>query len=82
VGLLACSALAALVVVRAAELTHTADAYVGMLLAGSTAPLLVVVVAVRRLVRRRLRPRPLPRRPSRRPPSRRPKVVVVRGGAG
>jgi hypothetical protein len=81
VALLACSALAALVVVRVAELTHTVDAYVGMLLAGSTAPLLVTVLAVRRLVRRRLRPRPLPRRPSRRPPSRRPKVVVVRGGA-
>ena len=31
--------LAALAVIRVAELTHTADAYLGMLLAGSTAPL-------------------------------------------
>jgi hypothetical protein len=67
VGLLACSALAALVVVRAAELVHAADAYVGMLLAGSTVPVVVAALAVRRL--------------SRRPGARRrPRAVVLRGG--
>jgi hypothetical protein len=71
VGLLACSALGALVVVRAAELAHAADAYLGMLLAGSTAPVLVAVLVVRHLTRRRAQ---------RQDPSRRPKVIVVRGG--
>jgi hypothetical protein len=71
VGLLACSAFGALVVVRAAELAHAADAYLGMLLAGSTAPVLVAVLVVRHLARRRAR---------RQDPSRRPKVIVLRGG--
>ena len=80
-ALLAGSALAALVVIRVAELTHAADAYLGMLLAGSTAPLLAAVLAIRRLAARRpSRPRAVPRRPSRQP-SRRPKAVVVREGA-
>ena len=68
VGLLAAAALASVVVLRAAELLHAADAEVGLLLAGSTAPALAAVLAVRRLVRR-----------SRRAP--RPRAVVVRGGA-
>jgi hypothetical protein len=71
VGLLACSAFGALVVVRAAELAHAADAYLGMLLAGSTAPVLVAVLVVRRLARRR---------GQRQDPSRRPRVIVLRGG--
>jgi hypothetical protein len=71
VGLLACSALGALVVVRAAELAHAADAYLGMLLAGSTAPVAVAVLAVRRLVRRRAQGQG---------GSRHPKVIVARGG--
>jgi hypothetical protein len=70
VGLLACSALGALVVVRGAELAHAADAYLGMLLAGSTAPVLVAVLAVRRLLRRRAQGQG---------PTR-PRVVVARGG--
>ncbi len=37
-ALLAGAALASLVVIRVAELTHAADAYLGMLLAGSTVP--------------------------------------------
>ena len=37
-ALLTATALAALAVIRAAELTHAADAYLGMLLAGSAAP--------------------------------------------
>jgi hypothetical protein len=81
-ALLAGSALAALVVIRVAELTHAADAYLGMLLAGSTAPLLAAVLAIRRLsARRPSRPRAVPRRPSRQPSRRRPKAVVVREGA-
>ena len=72
--LLAGSALAALVVIRVAELTHAADAYVGMLLAGSTAPVVAAALAIRRLLRRH--PRPSPRQPSRRQ-----RVVVLRGGA-
>jgi hypothetical protein len=82
-ALLASSAMAALAVIRLAELTHAADAYLGTLLAGSTAPVLLAVLAVRRLLRRRrARPRPSPRSPSPRTPSRRrPKVVVLRGGA-
>jgi hypothetical protein len=70
VGLLACSALGALVVVRAAELAHAADAYLGMLLAGSTAPVAVAVVVVRRLVRRARG----------QDGSGNPKVIVARGG--
>jgi hypothetical protein len=73
--LLAGSALAALVVIRVAELTHAADAYLGMLLAGSTAPVVAAALAIRRLLHRH--PRPSPRQPSRR----RQKVVVLRGGA-
>jgi hypothetical protein len=52
-ALLAGSALAALVLIRLAELLHAADAYVGMLLAGSTAPLLAAALAIRHLARRR-----------------------------
>jgi hypothetical protein len=70
VGLLACSALGALVVVRAAELAHAADAYLGMLLAGSTAPVVVAVLVVRRLVRRARG----------QDGSGNPKVIVARGG--
>jgi hypothetical protein len=71
VGLLACSAFGALAVVRAAELTHAADAYLGMLLAGSTAPLLAAVLLVRHVLRRRAQ---------RHGPARRPKVIAARGG--
>jgi hypothetical protein len=81
-ALLAASALAAVVVIRVAELTHAADAYLGMLLAGSTAPLLAAVLAARRLLARRpprSRPRALPARTG--SPSRSPKPVAVRGGA-
>jgi hypothetical protein len=81
--LLAGAALAALAVIRVAELTHAADAYLGMLLAGSTAPLAAAALAARRLARRRrpARPRALPGRGSPRQPSPRPKAVAVRGGA-
>ena len=89
-ALLVASALAALVVIRVAELTHAVDAYLGMLLAGSTVPLVAAALAVRRLLGRRLsggrppQPRALPgpqdpHRPAGR--SRRPKAVAVRGGA-
>ena len=81
-ALLGASALAAVVVIRVAELTHAADAYLGMILAGSTAPLLAAVLAVRRLLARRpprSRSRALPARAS--SPSRPPKPVAVRGGA-
>jgi hypothetical protein len=71
VGLLACSAFGALAVVRAAELTHAADAYLGMLLAGSTAPVLAAVLLVRQVLRRRAQ---------RHGPTRRPKVIPARGG--
>jgi hypothetical protein len=82
-GLLAAAALAALAVIRVAELTHAADAYVGMLLAGSTAPLLAAALAARRLAGRRrpARPRALPGRGSPGQPARRPRAVAVRGGA-
>jgi hypothetical protein len=82
-ALLAAAALTALAVIRVAELTHAADAYVGMLLAGSTAPLLAAALAVRRLAGRRRagRPRALPGRGSPGQPARRPKAVAVRGGA-
>jgi hypothetical protein len=81
VALLGASSLAALVVIRAAALTHAADAYLGMLLAGSTAPLLAAVLAVRRLRARRpprSRPRALPTRST---PTRRPTPATARGGA-
>jgi hypothetical protein len=82
VALLAGSSVAALVVIRAAELIHAADTYVGMLLAGSAAPVLLTALAVRRRLHRRPpRPRPTPRHPSPRNPSRRrPKTVALRGG--
>jgi hypothetical protein len=89
-ALLGASALAALVVIRVAELTHAADAYLGMLLAGSTVPLVAAALAVRRLLGRRLagrrppRPRALPARQDPTRPagrSRRPEAVAVRGGA-
>jgi hypothetical protein len=84
-ALLAGTALAALVVIRVAELTHAADAYLGMLLAGSTGPLLAGFLVLRHLHRRRRpsRPRALPStRPA--PParhSRPPKPATARGGA-
>jgi hypothetical protein len=89
-ALLGASALAALVVIRVAELTHAADAYLGMLLAGSAVPLVAAALAVRRLLGRRLsgrrppQPRALPGRQDPTQPagrSRRPKAVAVRGGA-
>ena len=85
-ALLAAAALAALAVIRVAELTHAADAYVGMLLAGSAAPLLAAALATRRLATRRrparpARPRALPGPGSPSQPARRPKAVAVRGGA-
>ena len=81
-ALLAATALAALAVIRVAELTHAADAYLGMLLAGSTAPLLAAALAVRRLRTRRRPPRPraLPSTRSPRQPTR-PNPAVARGGA-
>jgi hypothetical protein len=82
VALLATTALAALVVIRVAELTHAADAYIGMLLAGSTAPLLAAALAIRRLRRRPPRPRALPTTRSERQPASRPtKPAILRGGA-
>jgi hypothetical protein len=82
-ALLAGTAIASLAVIRVAELTHAADAYLGMLLAGSTAPLLAAVLAVRRLLRRRpARPRALPSARSSRQPAARPaKPAILRGGA-
>ena len=82
-ALLAGTALAALAVIRVAELTHAADAYLGMLLAGSTAPLLAAALAIRRLRRHRpARPRALPRPRSPRQPATRPaNPAVLRGGA-
>jgi hypothetical protein len=83
-ALLAGTAIASLAVIRVAELTHAADAYLGMLLAGSTAPLLAAAVAVRRLVRRRrpASPRALPSARSPRQPAPRPaKPAILRGGA-
>jgi hypothetical protein len=79
VALLATAALAALVVIRVAELTHAADAYIGMLLAGSTAPLLAAALAVRRLRRRRpARPHALPGPRSPRQPATRPSKPATR----
>jgi hypothetical protein len=82
-ALLAGTALAALAVIRVAELTHAADAYLGMLLAGSAAPLLAAALAIRHLLTRRrrpARPRALPSARSRRHPTR-PNPAVARGGA-
>jgi hypothetical protein len=83
-ALLAGSALAALVVIRVAELTHAADAYLGMLLAGSTAPLLAAALAARRLLGRRPpRSRALPprRRAPAQPAQRPANPAIARGGA-
>jgi hypothetical protein len=82
-ALLAATALAALVVIRMAELTHAADAYLGMLLAGSTAPLLAAALAIRHLRRHRpARPQALPSPRSPRQPANRPaKPAILRGGA-
>ena len=83
-ALLAATALAALVVIRVAELTHAADAYLGMLLAGSAAPLLAAALALRHLrARRPSRPRALPsaRSGPAHPPSRPPNPATARGGA-
>jgi hypothetical protein len=89
-ALLGASALAALVVIRVAEVTHAADAYLGMLLAGSTVPLVAAALAVRRVLGRRRsgrrppQPRALPGRQDPSQPagqSRRPEAVAVRGGA-
>ena len=82
-ALLAGAALASLAVIRVAELTHAADAYLGMLLAGSTVPLLAAALAVRRLLRQRPpRPRALPGTRSPRQPATRPsKPAILRGGA-
>jgi hypothetical protein len=82
-ALLAATALAALAVIRVAELTHAADAYLGMLLAGSAAPLLAAALAIRHLLTRRRRPaqpRALPSTRSPRHPTR-PTPAVARGGA-
>jgi len=66
-----------------AELTHAADAYLGMLLAGSTAPVLAAALAIRRLLRQRpARPLALPSSRSPRQPTPRPsKPAILRGGA-
>jgi hypothetical protein len=82
-ALLAAAALAALAVIRVAELTHAADAYLGMLLAGSTAPLLAAALAIRHLRRHRpARPRALPSPRSPRQPANRPaNPAILRGGA-
>ena len=82
-ALLTAPALAALAVIRVAELTHAADAYLGMLLAGSAAPLLAAALAIRHLVGRRRRPaqpRALPDARSPRHPTR-PNPAIARGGA-
>jgi hypothetical protein len=82
-ALLASTALAALAVIRVAELTHAADAYLGMLLAGSAVPLLAATLAIRHLLTRRRRPaqpRALPGARSPRRPTR-PNPAVARGGA-
>jgi hypothetical protein len=82
-ALLTATALAALAVIRVAELTHAADAYLGMLLAGSAAPLLAAALAIRHLLTRRRRPaqpRALPNARSPRHPTR-PNPAIARGGA-
>jgi len=81
-ALLAAATLAALAVIRVAELTHAADAYLGVLLTGSTAPVVAAALALRRFRPRRRRrpsrPRALPARPA--APAR-PSSVAVGGGA-
>ncbi len=67
VGLLSAAALASFVVVRAAELLHGSDEYLGLLLAGSAWPLLAAALLARRRLRRRA--------------ARRRRPIVVRGGA-
>jgi hypothetical protein len=79
-ALLATTALAALAVIRVAELAHAADAYLGMLLAGSAAPLLAAALAIRHLLTRRRRPAQPRALPSTRSP-RHPNPAVARGGA-
>ena len=82
-ALLTATALAALAVIRVAELTHAADAYLGMLLAGSAAPLLAAALVIRHLLTRRRRPaqpRALPNARSPRHPTR-PNPAIARGGA-
>jgi hypothetical protein len=82
-ALLTATALAALAVIRVAELTHAADAYLGMLLAGSAAPLLAAALTIRHLLTRRRRPaqpRALPNARSPRRPTR-PNPAIARGGA-
>ncbi len=53
VGLLSVAVLASFLVVRAAELLHASDDYLGLLLAGSAWPLLAAVLLARRHRRRR-----------------------------
>ena len=79
-ALLTAAALAALAVIRVAELTHAADAYLGMLLAGSAAPLLAAALAIRHLVGRRRRPAQPRALPDARSP-RHPNPAIARGGA-
>ena len=79
-ALLTATALAALAVIRVAELTHAADAYLGMLLAGSAAPLLAAALAIRHLVGRRRRPTQPRALPDARSP-RHPNPAIARGGA-
>ena len=81
-ALLAAATLAALAVIRVAELTHAADAYLGMLLAGSTAPVLAAALALRRFWPRRHRRRPpRPRALPARQTAAAPSSFAVRGGA-
>jgi hypothetical protein len=81
-ALLTAATLAALAVIRVAELTHAADAYLGMLLAGSTAPVLAAALALRRFRPRRSRRPPRPHAlPARAPAGSHPVPVAVRGGA-
>ena len=66
-AVLAAAALAAQLLMRAGELLHSADEYAGLLLAGSTVPVLAAVLAGRHLIPRlhlpgRLRRAPRPRR--------------------
>jgi hypothetical protein len=81
-ALLAAATLAALAVIRVAELTHAADAYLGMLLAGSTAPVLAAALALRRYWPRRHRRRPpRPRALPARQTATAASSFAVRGGA-
>ena len=79
-ALLTAAALAALAVIRVAELTHAADAYLGMLLAGSAAPLLAAALVLRHLLTRRRRPAQPRALPNARSP-RHPNPAIARGGA-